>query len=192
MIGDPSGGGAGGFVAPTPIGGVGIAVSYNQDVNRQIFSIALGGSARQVLASGGTGNDPILITPIPENIPILAPPALMVWAVPLLLTELSALTVNRVKADLSGAVQARLVARVAIAGLGGSELRAQYSTDESTWNYLDGAAGPACSLTAIGTIASGWVTMAAGAVADVFLRIVGINGNGIAAASIGNIILQVR
>lgn len=116
------------------------------------------------------------------------------WAMPLALTEWNGSTAGRIKADLTNATQARLILRMgATPGISGAELRAQYSTDESSWSYLDGAAGPACAVNVASvTVVSGWVNLVAGAKADVFLRIIGINGDGGTAPTFGNFSLQVR
>ena len=116
--------------------------------------------------------------------------ALNTWAaMPAALTELGGLTHSRMKLDLGSAWQCRLVTRVAIAGLSGATIRAQYSTDESAWSTLT---TNTVSLTNSGTIASAWEDIPAAAKGDVFVRVVGQDGNGIAAVTIGNVILQVR
>jgi len=116
------------------------------------------------------------------------------WTMPLALTEWNGSTAGRIKADLTNATQARLIMRMgATPGTAGGELRAQYSTNESVWDYLDGVSGPACSVAvASTTVVSAWVTIAAGAKADVFLRMIGINGDGVAGPTFGNFSLQVR
>ena len=132
---------------------------------------------------------------IPLTIPIRAAYATQVWTdMPAALTEFNGNTQGRIKCDLTLATQARLVAKImSTPGVAGSELRAQYSTDETNWFYLDGAAGPAVAVNvANSTAISPWVTLAPGAKADVFVRVVGIGGDGGTDPSFGNISIQVR
>jgi hypothetical protein len=93
----------------------------------------------------------------------------------------------RYKNDLSGYTEARLVVSIGTAGFAGAKLGVQYSTDTgATWLYLDntpdgpvGSAAPQVSLTATGLVESAWMSLAAGAMADVWLRLIGSDGNGI-------------
>jgi hypothetical protein len=79
-------------------------------------------------------------------------------------------TVGRLKADLTAASQVRLISNVATAGAGAAAIRAQYSTDQLSWNYLDGTAGPSVTVGTPGLKVSGWVNVTAAAKADVFIR----------------------
>lgn len=116
---------------------------------------------------------------LPSIVTFLGADTVLTWTdMPAALTELFGSTAYRTKADLSNVSQARIVARVESAGAGSAELRVQYSTDQSSWDYLDGASGPGADISGAGTPVSSWVDLAAGAKADVFLRIVGINGDG--------------
>ena len=108
------------------------------------------------------------------------------------LTELFGTTVGSLKADLTSAAQVRLIASVATAGAAGAAIRAQYSTDQSSWNYLDGAAGPSVSVGTTGLKVSAWVNVTGAAKADVFIRAAGIGGDGAADPALANILLQVR
>lgn len=148
------------------------------------------GTIGQVLRTGGPGTDPAWVS-IPSSYCFLAPSAPTAWAVPLLLTEFLTTTVARVKADLTTAGKVRLMGRLVTGGLAGSELRLQYSTDESTWDYLDGVSGPSISLTSAGLITSSWLAPTVSALADVFLRLIGINGNGITAPTFGVVAVEV-
>jgi hypothetical protein len=114
--------------------------------------------------------------------------------IPAALTEFNGQTHRRVKANLAGYSQARVTTRVDNAGAApaGSEVRVQYSTDESAWNYLDHTAGPASNLDAAGTNTDGYVTLNAGAKADVFLRAVTINGDGAGDPVVGYVALQLK
>jgi hypothetical protein len=111
---------------------------------------------------------------------------------PAALTELFGTTASRVKADLTAAAQVRLLCNVVQAGAATAAIRVQYSIDQSSWNYLDGTAGPSVSVSTTGLKVSPWVGPAAAAKADVFIRAVGINGDGTADPSLGNILLQVK
>jgi hypothetical protein len=111
---------------------------------------------------------------------------------PAALTELFGLTASRLKADLTAATQVRLVCNVVQAGSASAAIRVQYSTDQSSWTYLDGSSGPSVGVGTTGVKVSSWVSPAAGAKADVFLRAVGVSGNGTADPSFSNILLQVK
>jgi hypothetical protein len=112
---------------------------------------------------------------------------------PSALTEFNANTFRRLKFELTNATQARLVVDMAIAGAAvPAKLRAQYSTDQTTWNYLDGSAGPSVDINATGVRTSSWVTLAAGAKADVFLRLVGLSGDGVADPQFSLVQLQAK
>ncbi|MDQ5822414.1 MAG: hypothetical protein M3540_13335, partial [Actinomycetota bacterium] len=88
--------------------------------------------------------------------------------------------------------QVRLLSNVGQAGTATAALRVQYSLDQAAWNYLDGGTGPSVGINTTGLKVSAWLNLPAGAKADVFLRVVGINGDGTADPSFGNIILQVK
>jgi hypothetical protein len=116
-----------------------------------------------------------------------------VWAaMPAALTEFLGTTVARAKADLTYAIQARISARVGLAGFAGAVLAAQYSTDETNWTYCDAVSGPAATITTASTATDGWVTLDTAAKADVYLRIVGSGGNGITSPQFGAVILEVK
>lgn len=106
------------------------------------------------------------------------------------LTEVN--TAYRTKYDLSKCGACRVTTYVKTVGSASAEVRVQYSLDESTWNYLDGLTGPAINISATGTKASAWSSIASLAKADVFIRVVTINGDGAADPVIGNVVLQVR
>jgi hypothetical protein len=117
------------------------------------------------------------------------------WAVPAAQTELAATTKYETKFDLTTVTQARLNVDVITSQTTGTGvLRAEYfNTTSSTWVPLDGTSGPSISiLNDSNTLqTSSWVTIQAAALADVKLRVAGINGNAVA-ATFGNIDLQVR
>jgi hypothetical protein len=140
-------------------------------------------------AGGGGGLN------IPEVVSLLASSNVVAWTdMPAALTDFLGITNTTVrhKLDLTAATQVRLVARMATAGSVNAELRMQYSTDESTWLYMDGSTGPLVNVGAAGTRAGSWVNLVAGAKADVFLRLQGINGDGVADPQFGDVTLQVK
>jgi hypothetical protein len=120
----------------------------------------------------------------------------ILWSnMPAAVTELFGVTYFRGWVDLTDATEARLVVRQdATVGATNAEFRVQYSTNESTWNYLDGSTGPAVNVStpASTTKKSNWQAITAGALGDVVLRIVGINGDGVLDPSFGGWAIQVR
>lgn len=117
----------------------------------------------------------------------------MVWTdMPAVLTEFIGSTRWRTKVDLTQVAQVRLLANVMTAGFTGAELRGEFSTDGTVWNSLDGGTGPSVVIDTVGLKVSALVNLAAGAKADVFLRVIGINGNGVVDPAFGAIYLQVR
>jgi hypothetical protein len=99
---------------------------------------------------------------------------------------------NRVLYDLTDATQVRLQVNVEAAGSTNAELRLQYSTDQVSWNYISGVSGLGQNISSTGLKVSSWSTIAAGAKGDVYLRLVGINGDASADPDFGAIQLQVR
>lgn len=101
--------------------------------------------------------------------------------------------VSRLLYDLTDASQVRFQVSNTVAGSASAEIRIQYSTDQSTWNYLDsGNTGLGQNVSTTGLHASSWSNIAAGAKGDVYLRIVGINGNATADPLFGLIQVQAR
>ncbi len=137
-----------------------------------------------------------------HNFPPLVVPFLGTSAVtqswtnqPASLTEIAGLTRHRISYDLTYVSQARLWCIITTAGATNAELRAQYSTDGGTnWSYLDGVSGPAVvfGATTNAPRVGAWVNLAAAAQADVWLRLVGLNGDGVADPAFGQISLHVR
>ncbi len=114
---------------------------------------------------------------------------------PAALTELNGANRSRVKVDLTSATEVRVTAAVSVVGAAGAAYRVQYATDgdaQGTWAYLDGGSGPSVTIDALNGRVSPWVTLVAGARADVWLRVVGINGDGAADPIVGNVALAVR
>ncbi|HHT9120342.1 MAG TPA: hypothetical protein ACFYD3_07355 [Candidatus Hypogeohydataceae bacterium YC41] len=147
------------------------------------------------LAAVNSAETALEFKPLPSGLlaPVVASPNATSWnAMPAAETEIFGATNSRCRIDLTNYSQARLVARVFVNGAANAELRVQYSTDETTWAYLDGVGGPKISISGMGTIVSAWVNMVTGAKADVFIRVVGINGDGIANPSFGNIFVEFK
>jgi len=109
---------------------------------------------------------------------------------PAAVTELFGLAHRRTILYLGACDQIRLVARVSTIGATNAVLFAQYSTDETAWSTLTGnlALGGGVA----GTRKSSWAAIPAGAkTSDVFIRVVGQNGDATADPIIGNVSLQV-
>jgi hypothetical protein len=113
-----------------------------------------------------------------------------VWTnMPLALTELFGLNHRRIKVDLSDVDKIRLSVRVSTVGSTNAVLFLQYSTDESAWSTLTS------NLTLNGvasTRVSPWESIPAGAKGDVFIRVVGQGGDGVADPVLGNIYFTYR
>ena len=109
-------------------------------------------------------------------------------------TEFLGVARHRTKIDLSNANEARLEVNVANPDLvpANAEFRLQYSTDQTTWNYLDGATGPSVNVSSAGLEVSPYVSIVNGAKSDVYIRLVGVNGDGTHDPEFGKVDLQVR
>ena len=103
--------------------------------------------------------------------------------------------------DLTNYTEARLVARVVTgsASANSPRIRLMYDLVSGGFstvigNYTNAAASGevSCSLTTAGVIDSGWVALAAGALADVYLAVTQIGGDGGADPAIGNVTLYIR
>lgn len=98
--------------------------------------------------------------------------------------------------DLTRFTQARMHGRVAVAGNSGSKLRVRYHTAFSVTvsDYIAlGSAGEVeIVLTNTGFIDSGWVDLAAGARANVYVSGITIDGDGAADPQIANIAVVFR
>jgi len=106
-------------------------------------------------------------------------------------TELFGETGNRIKADLTRFNELRVVANVITAGYSGAYLYSAYSTNESAWQVL--GSGEQCPVDSTSSVqASSWVDIAAGGKADVFIRIQGAAGNGVADPKFGFIAIELR
>ena len=128
-----------------------------------------------------------------ESISILTPFAIAAsWNnQPAATTEVFGTTRNRARFTLTDATQARIHVNVQTVGAATAQLCAQYSLDQSAWAYLDGSSGPCAPINALNEQSSSWVNLAASAKADVYLRVVGRNGNGSASPAFGNISIEI-
>jgi hypothetical protein len=113
---------------------------------------------------------------------------------PAALAELDGSTYYRTKQDMTNALQARLIVNVAVAGAATpAKLRVQYSIDQTTWRYLDGTAGPSVNINSpTGLKVSSWASLEPGAKADVFLRVVGLDGDDTADPQFGLALVQFK
>ncbi len=150
-----------------------------------------GGVPGQVLT--WTSSGPVW-QPNPFVVTILAQGVGYTWTnQPATVTEFSNATRHRVRVDLTNASQARLtVVRAGGTVTANAELAVQYSTDQVNWFYLDGLSGPSVNISALGLQVSPWVNITSGAKGDVYLRIVGRNGNNAADPQFGLITVQFR
>ena len=131
---------------------------------------------------------------IPSTVLTISPGAAPIgWVPPAALTEFNALTIYRAQADLTNATQARLILlNLNIATVLTPTIAAQYSVNGgSTWAYIDGASGPTLTY-GPNMVNSGWVTLAAGAKADVLLRVIVTGGDGTTSFQFGSIYLQAK
>lgn len=112
---------------------------------------------------------------------------------PSAVTEFLGQTYLRTKLDLTGKTQVRLTARVLTVGNTNAQLRLQWSTDESTWYYFsDVGVNPYVLIDSLGTNVSSWVSMQENAKDDVFIRLVGANGDGVKDPQFGLITCQFK
>jgi hypothetical protein len=101
------------------------------------------------------------------------------------------------KVDLSDSTQGRLVVtKLGTAGNTGAKMILRYSTTFSTsvGNYSDvGTSEISVGVDTTNTVLdSGWVNLASGAKADIFLAVIGSGGNGVLDPIFGNISAQFK
>lgn len=157
-------------------------------LQRGVTSLSKSGSAHLTGDVTLTGSGAVTLTQSGQNIDIgatagsvftyalslSAPTAGFPWTVPVAVTEFLGKRWHRTKFDLTNFTQARLLTSQDAVPGGTPILAVQYSTDAwATNHYLDGGTGPSIAISAIGINDSGWVNIAAGAKADVQLRVVG-------------------
>ena len=143
----------------------------------------------KLLRGAGAGVDPTEID-MPSCYSLHAPYSFNAWTnMPAAETEFRGIAHIRTKVDLTNASQSRVTVRIGNAPIANAKIKVQYSTDESTWVDLCSVTMPATAFT---TNIGAWTDAPAGAKADVFLRIVGIDGDGVVDPSFGLITLQVK
>lgn len=149
------------------------------------LTIADDGAGEEVditIAAAASGNH-FLWTP-------LAPPSGgSQWAaMPLAVTELYGQTAHRAAFDLTNFTQIRFFANVVGAGSTNSKLRVQYSTDSgATWNAIGSISDVEVQINSTGLRTVAFLNLIAGAKADVWLRIAGVGGDGVASPTLGTI-----
>lgn len=122
--------------------------------------------------------------------------AATVWTnMPAALTEFLNNANFRNKADLTNVTEARVISVLTAVGASTTtEIRVEYSLNGTTWATLGTTANT--PLVVIGNTAGikvgAWVSVVVAAKADVYLRVVGINGNGAADPNFNKIVLQVK
>jgi hypothetical protein len=127
---------------------------------------------------------------IPQTITLLAEGAARSWSrMPAALAEWPT---NRAVINFSNVSQVRITVDVVVRGQPSSVLAAQYSTNQTTWSYLDGVSGPSVAVSTTGTKIGGWVDISAVARQDVYVRLVGSGGNGSTTPQFGLITLQAK
>lgn len=108
-------------------------------------------------------------------------------------TDLFGSTFSYVYVNLTGAQDYRIVVNESTAGFAGADIRAQYSLDGSTgWTNLDAGGTELDVGTGTGIKATNFVTVATGAKTDVYIRLLGKQGNGTVDPNFRNIYLEVR
>ena len=157
----------------------------NSDILKsEIEAVLTGQISSHTHAGGGS-------LPTPVNLTLFAGVALKAWTnMPAAETDLFGIAnLYYSKVDLTNATQSRIVVRIAVAPVVNAKIKVKYSTDGSTWYDLCSVTMPA---TANNTNVGVWTNIPAGAKADVFIKVVGIDGNGTADPSFGLITLQVK
>lgn len=126
-------------------------------------------------------------TLVPNN--YLIAPTNNVWNnMPTALTEVFGNQFRRVQINLSNADAVRLTANITTQGAINAVLFAQYSLDQSNWNVLTSN----LNLNPIGFKTTSWEAIPSGARGDVYVRMVGQNGDGTADPVICQLAIQVR
>jgi len=127
---------------------------------------------------------------MPVFISLWQPSTPYAWTnMPAALTEFSGTTRLRFKYNLTSASQARIIVRIETAPFANAKIKAQYSLDETTWLDLCSVTMPA---TGAKTNIGNWTDIPAKAQDDVFIRLAGQDGDGVADPTFTTICLQVR
>jgi hypothetical protein len=152
---------------------VGAKVIFNTTIGRtRIWNGSIFITAPMLNPDGGTWNvNPKVFIPFYSG-------TLTLTNMTLADAELPA-TQYRIKLDLLGFTQFRVTFRVATAGATNSDLRFQYSLNDSAFTNLDGSNGPEIAIGTTGQKDTGWVSLyTAARVNDVYLRMMGKDGDG--------------
>jgi hypothetical protein len=131
---------------------------------------------------------------IMESTIVASPLNAQVWAnMPAAVTEMFGAPYGRIKIDLTHATYYRIVVMQTVAGLAGADINLQYSTNNSTYQAADtGAAGELDVGSGTGVKIGAWAELAAGAKGDVWLRLVGKQGNGVADPAFQSVRIQFK
>ncbi len=131
-----------------------------------------------------------------RNLPVIFPFSLsvnQVWNnMPVAATEFINTAAHRFVADLTEYTEARLVVNRNVAGFANAILYPMYSIDNVNFYSLGANNTPSVPLSATGVYPSSWVPIVSGARRDVYLTVVGQDGNGIADPNFGSIYIEVR
>jgi hypothetical protein len=122
------------------------------------------------------------------------PNSSLTWTnMPLATTEFIGNAYNRQKVDLHNVTHYRLVVNQAVAGYAGADINLQYSTNGTTWQSADTAgAGELDVGTGTGVKVSAWATLVSGARDDVWIRLVGKDGNGVVDPQFRQVVVQLK
>lgn len=103
-------------------------------------------------------------------------------------TELVGNTSARFRVDLTGYTEYRWMVNVVVAGVSGADLRLQYAADDASYADLSSE----IDIGTLGRKITAWASLPANARADVWVRVMGKQGNGAADPSLSQLRLQVR
>lgn len=153
------------------------------------------------LSITGTLSAGEIVPSVPMTIPILMVsqsgggiiPTL--WSnMPAAKTEFFGVTYLRSQVDLTAFTYGRILSNIAVSGHSTpAKLRVEYSIDSgSSWDYLDDSSAPSVDIDSTGLKVSGWIPLATNTKADVMLRIVGIDGDGVVDPEFGNTYIQFK
>lgn len=100
----------------------------------------------------------------------------------------------RTKVDLTNFTSIRCCASVSVVGATNAGFYLEYSTDQSSWTTIgSGSGGDIARIgDAIGASVSDWISLPSGAKADVWLRAIGVAGDGAADPVVGRVTAQVK
>jgi hypothetical protein len=119
---------------------------------------------------------------------VLVNPAFIWTNMPAAETELVNNASVRFKIDLTGYTEYRWMVNVNVVGAATADLRVQYAADDVTYADLSSE----IAINTLGRKVTAWEALPVGARADVFLRVMGKQGNGTADPNLSQLRLQVR